>query len=71
MKVHIILGSKSDMPVAEKAKTIFDDFQVKYIIDVASAHRTPDVLKNIVCAKRLAQLFALYDDHGADYSTKT
>ena len=45
MKIHIILGSKSDMPVAEKAKKILDEFQIEYKIEVASAHRTPDVLK--------------------------
>lgn len=48
MKIQIILGSKSDMTVAEKAKKILDEFNVNYDIKVASAHRTPDVLKNIV-----------------------
>ena len=42
------MGSKSDMPVAEKAKKILEGFDVDYDITVASAHRTPDVLKNIV-----------------------
>ena len=48
MKIQIIMGSKSDMPVAEKAKKILEEFDVKYDITVASAHRTPDVLKDIV-----------------------
>ena len=48
MKIQIILGSKSDMGVAEKAKKILEEFSVDYDIKVASAHRTPDVLKNIV-----------------------
>jgi len=48
MKIQIILGSKSDMPVAEKAKKILDDFSVKYDIKIASAHRTPDYLEEIV-----------------------
>ena len=42
------MGSKSDMPVAEKAKKILEEFDVEYDITVASAHRTPDVLKDIV-----------------------
>lgn len=42
------MGSKSDMPVAEKAKKILDEFDVDYEINVASAHRTPDVLKELV-----------------------
>ena len=48
MKVQIIMGSKSDMPVAEKAKKILEEFGVDHSIKVASAHRTPDVLKDIV-----------------------
>jgi 5-(carboxyamino)imidazole ribonucleotide mutase len=48
MKVQVILGSKSDMPVAEKAQKILDEFEVKYEIKVASAHRTPDFLKDVV-----------------------
>jgi len=48
MKIQIIMGSKSDMPIAEKAKKILDGFDVKYDIKVASAHRTPDVLQDIV-----------------------
>jgi len=48
MKIQIIMGSKSDMSVAEKAKKILDEFDVDYEINVASAHRTPDVLKKLV-----------------------
>jgi len=48
MKIQIILGSTSDMPVAEKAKKILDQFTVDYDIKVASAHRTPDVVEDII-----------------------
>ena len=48
MDIQIIMGSKSDMPIAEKAKKILDGFDVTYDIKVASAHRTPDVLRDIV-----------------------
>lgn len=48
MKIQLILGSKSDMPVADKAIKILDEFDVNYDIKVASAHRTPDYLKGIV-----------------------
>jgi 5-(carboxyamino)imidazole ribonucleotide mutase len=48
MKIQIILGSDSDMPVAEKAEKILKEFNVKYDIKVASAHRTPDYLKGLV-----------------------
>jgi len=48
MKIQIMLGSKSDMPVADKAKKILEEFKVNYDIKIASAHRTPDVLKDLV-----------------------
>ncbi len=48
MKIQIIMGSKSDTPVCEKAEKILKDFSVDYKIKVASAHRTPDYLKEIV-----------------------
>jgi len=48
MKVQIILGSKSDMPVAEKTQKILNEFGVNYDLKVASAHRTPDFLKDVV-----------------------
>lgn len=48
MKIQIILGSTSDMPVAEKAKKILNEFTVDYDIKVASAHRTPDVVEDII-----------------------
>ena len=48
MKIQIIMGSKSDIHVAEKAEKILKNFSVDYEIKVASAHRTPDYLKDIV-----------------------
>jgi 5-(carboxyamino)imidazole ribonucleotide mutase len=56
MKIQIILGSKSDMPVAEKAQKILDEFGVSCDITVASAHRTPDFLKDVV-GKNNADVF--------------
>ena len=48
MKIQVILGSKSDMPVAEKLEKILKQFSVDYDISVASAHRTPEVVKKLV-----------------------
>jgi 5-(carboxyamino)imidazole ribonucleotide mutase len=48
MKIQIIMGSNSDMFVAEKAKAIFEEFKVSYDIQTASAHRTPELLKKLV-----------------------
>ena len=48
MDVLIILGSKSDLKVAEKAKSVFDEFDVNYEMKIASAHRTPELVKELV-----------------------
>lgn len=41
MKAAIIMGSKSDYPVVEKAEGILKEFGVDYELRVLSAHRTP------------------------------
>ena len=48
MKIQIIMGSSSDVPVAEKAKAILEEFDVPYEMTVAYAHRTPDMLEKLV-----------------------
>ncbi|MDR1690757.1 MAG: 5-(carboxyamino)imidazole ribonucleotide mutase [Candidatus Methanoplasma sp.] len=47
-KVFIIMGSKSDLPVAEKATNLLKKFNVDYEMAVASAHRTPKRVMDIV-----------------------
>lgn len=47
-RVSIILGSKSDMPVAEKAITILRKLGIGFDIAVASAHRTPSRVEALV-----------------------
>jgi len=47
-KVFIIMGSKSDLPIAEKATALLKKFNVEYEIAVASAHRTPGRVQNLV-----------------------
>ena len=44
----MVLGSKSDMPVAEKCRAILERFDVDYEIRVASAHRAPKYLEGII-----------------------
>ena len=44
--VGIMLGSASDLELAKKAGDVFESFQIKYEVGIASAHRTPeDVVK--------------------------
>jgi 5-(carboxyamino)imidazole ribonucleotide mutase len=40
-KVGVICGSKSDLPVIEKAEKQLKEFGIDYDITIASAHRTP------------------------------
>ena len=40
-KAAIIMGSDSDLPVVEKAFSVFEEFGVPYEVHVYSAHRTP------------------------------
>lgn len=41
MKVGVVMGSKSDLPVVEKGIEVLKDFGVEPVVRVLSAHRTP------------------------------
>ncbi|MFN4197001.1 MAG: 5-(carboxyamino)imidazole ribonucleotide mutase [Caldimicrobium sp.] len=41
MKVGIIMGSDSDLPVMKEAAEVLENFGVPYEITIISAHRTP------------------------------
>lgn len=43
MKVAIVMGSKSDYPVVQKAEEILKNFGVDFETRIISAHRTPRV----------------------------
>jgi 5-(carboxyamino)imidazole ribonucleotide mutase len=47
-EVLIIMGSKSDLPVGQKAMNMLNELEVSAEIKVASAHRTPKLVQNIV-----------------------
>ncbi|MBQ1326293.1 MAG: 5-(carboxyamino)imidazole ribonucleotide mutase [Solobacterium sp.] len=44
-KVGIIMGSRSDLPVVEKATGVLKEYGVPFEVRVLSAHRTPDEAK--------------------------
>ncbi len=44
-KVAIVMGSKSDLPVAEKAEALLKEFGVEYETHVISAHRNPNKVR--------------------------
>lgn len=43
MKIGIVMGSKSDYPVVERAEKILEQFGVSFETRIISAHRTPSV----------------------------
>ena len=44
MKVAVIMGSISDMPVMQEAIDILNGFDIEVEVDIVSAHRTPEKL---------------------------
>lgn len=48
MDVTILLGSSSDLPVAKKCTDILEQFGVPHQLRVASAHRSPKFVEEIV-----------------------
>ena len=48
-KAAIIMGSDSDLPVAEKAAAKLEEYGVPYEVHVFSAHRTPDAAREFAC----------------------
>jgi len=47
MDVKIILGSKSDLEVGEKAVDVLEELGIDYQMTVSSAHRTPERTKEL------------------------
>jgi 5-(carboxyamino)imidazole ribonucleotide mutase len=46
--ITIILGSISDKAVFDTGKAVFNEFGIKYELKIASAHRTPEKVKEVV-----------------------
>ena len=44
MKVAVIMGSISDMPIMQEAIDILKGFDIEVEVDIVSAHRTPEKL---------------------------
>ncbi len=54
--VMILMGSKSDLEVGKKATKVLDEFGISYEMHVASAHRTPAYVEELV-KQRGAKVF--------------
>jgi phosphoribosylaminoimidazole carboxylase PurE protein len=54
--VGIVMGSKSDMPVMEKAGTELEELGIRFEIRVMSAHRDPDTVADYAKNARMRGL---------------
>ena len=59
-RVGIVMGSKSDMPVMEKAGAELEERGIRYEIRVMSAHRDPDTVADYA---KNAHMRGLQGDH--------
>jgi 5-(carboxyamino)imidazole ribonucleotide mutase len=50
--IGILVGSASDLDIAAKASALLTEFGVEHEVGVASAHRTPDDVKNYAMRAR-------------------
>tara|TARA_B100000959_G_scaffold31514_1_gene30026 strand:+ start:1092 stop:1574 length:483 start_codon:yes stop_codon:yes gene_type:complete len=48
MKVAIVMGSDSDLPVMQKAAERLKKFKIEFDMTVASAHRSPDRTRSLI-----------------------
>ena len=48
MDIMILLGSKSDLPVTLSGLKILESLEISYELRIASAHRTPDFVHQLV-----------------------
>ena len=44
IKVGVIMGSRSDLPIMNECVTILKEFEVPYEVKIVSAHRTPELM---------------------------
>ena len=59
MKVGIIMGSKSDLDTMKKASAVLDEFNIPYEMVIASAHRTPEAVKDLLHDLKVKELSLL------------
>ncbi|ACX73181.1 phosphoribosylaminoimidazole carboxylase, catalytic subunit [Methanocaldococcus vulcanius M7] len=57
--ICIIMGSESDLKIAEKGVKILKEFGVEFEVRVASAHRTPELVEKIVKTSKAEVFIAI------------
>jgi len=58
-KVAVIVGSKRDLPVAEKALKVLEEHGVEYEVRVLSAHRNPKELEEYIAESDASVFIAM------------
>ena len=58
MKVAVLMGSDSDWPILKPAVELLKQFGIEPVVKVASAHRTPSMVRDFVMAA----------DHNREYA---
>jgi len=43
VKIGVVVGSDSDLPVIDRAFAVWDEYEVPYEVDIISAHRSPEL----------------------------
>ncbi|WP_048056263.1 5-(carboxyamino)imidazole ribonucleotide mutase [Methanocaldococcus fervens] len=57
--ICVIMGSESDVKIAEKAVNVLKEFGVEFEVRVASAHRTPEFVEEIVKNSKVEVFIAI------------
>lgn len=52
MKCAVIMGSKSDLPIAQKCVAVLESLGVEHIVRVMSAHRTPNEVRDFALSAK-------------------
>ena len=65
VRVGIIVGSASDLPVMEKCTAVLDEYGIGHEIGVMSAHRAPDLVHQYATTARGRGLMVLIGAAGA------
>jgi len=58
-RVLILSGSKSDEKIYEKAAKTLEEFGVEYKLEIASAHRNPDLVEKLVAETKADVIIAV------------
>jgi len=57
--VSIVMGSESDRELGESARAILVEFGVEHELEVYSAHRSPDVLREYIISSKSSIFIAI------------